>query len=83
MTEKFMALLDEQYTWPSPYTFKFIVRPEQVVEVRDILSEAKIEEKQSRTGKFVSLTCVQSMSSSDEVVKMYEKAGQISGLISL
>ena len=81
---RFKQLLDDQYEWPSDYSFKFVVptiKEEEVVV--KCFSQDKIEKKFSSSGKYVSLTAKRSVSSSDEVLEVYQAASTIEGIISL
>jgi len=72
--------------WPKIYMFKFIVPNDhqKLARAEAIFgSEAQISLRQSRTGKFVSLSAKELMISADEVVGRYEEANKIEGLISL
>lgn len=80
---KFKALLDEQISWPDYYCFKFIVKAENKAQVASLLEEHQITEKESRNGKFVSVTSRKLMKSSDDVVAVYHKLSTIKGVITL
>jgi putative lipoic acid-binding regulatory protein len=82
--EKFRELLNEEYTWPSMYTFKFIVPADKEDEVRLLFPEqAEVSIKPSSKGKYTSLTSQCSMNNADEIIDIYEKAAEIEGIISL
>jgi putative lipoic acid-binding regulatory protein len=81
--EKIRQLLTEQYTWPTGYCFKFVVPKESVGEVRALFPEHEISTRQSKNGKYVSLTIDLEMESADHVVAVYEKASCIKGIFSL
>lgn len=82
--EKFRELLDEEYTWPAMYTFKFIVPADKEDEVRSLFPEqAEVITKPSSKGKYTSLTSQCSMNNADEIIDIYEKAAEIEGIISL
>lgn len=81
--DNFKALLDESYSWPDYYRFKFIVRKENRQELLDLFSEHKVEEKPSNKGNYISCTIRILVQSSDEVLKIYESASTIKGIISL
>jgi putative lipoic acid-binding regulatory protein len=81
--ERFKALLEEQYVWPTEFVFKFIVPAAQVEELTQILNTDHIEVRPSRGMKFVSITAKIKVSSSDEVVFVYNKVQTIKGIIAL
>ncbi len=82
--EKFRELLDEEYTWPAMYTFKFIVPADKEDDVRSLFPEqAEVITKPSSKGKYTSLTSQCSMNNADEIIDIYEKAAEIEGIISL
>ena len=81
--EDFKYLLDETYVWPAEFPFKFIVSPDQVDELRSLLNDAQVTLKHSKNGKYVSVSTNMKMSSSEEVIYIYEKVKNVSGIISL
>lgn len=65
--------LDAEYNWPASYTFKFVVPAAKKQELLKFFPEHLVSWKDSRTGKYASLTCTQTMMSSDEVIALYEE----------
>ena len=82
-TRKFKALLDEQVTWPDYYMFKFITKADSKHQLLSLLSEHSIEEKESKNGKYISITSRKLLSSSDEVISVYSQISKIEGIITL
>lgn len=82
-TEKFKALLNEKYQWPCDYTFKFIVSSNKEEDLSTLFQDDSIMKKNSSTGKYISFTITKEMSSSDDVVKVYQRVGSIEGIVSL
>ena len=93
-----MALIDEEFfktlekrlnesvEWPAVYMFKFIVPAEnrKIAMVEALFSpETEITTKESRGGKYISITGKVVMLSAIEVIKKYRKAAEIEGLIAL
>jgi hypothetical protein len=76
-------LLENTHNWPDEFVFKFIVPFTSVDLLSAILSPAPVQKKSSRTGKYVSVTCKKLVSSSDEVLAIYEEVSKIKGIISL
>ena len=82
----FRKLLAEEITWPHVYMFKFIVPARQDKEAKVIELFPKrtdVSTRKSRTGKYTSITIKALMKSPDEVLKYYEKAAKIEGIMSL
>jgi len=75
--------LDDHYTWPSLYTFKFIVPKEKVKEVKKLFPKHEATEKASKNGNYISVTLQMMMPGSDEVIEVYNLASGIEGLIAL
>lgn len=83
-TESFKEKLDQQYEWPSLYTFKFIAPLDMVDEVKSIFPGHNIREKASRNGNYISLSVDMMVQSSDTVVNIYIKVHELGGgIISL
>ncbi len=90
--EEFYAKLKKQLQdtamWPSEYLYKFIVptKGEQVTQVEDIFDNtgAVIETKQSKKGKYTSVSINVRMKNPDAVIEKYrEVAKKVEGVISL
>ncbi|GAB7256938.1 DUF493 family protein [uncultured Polaribacter sp.] len=84
---KLKVQLDDTTKFPADYLYKFIVpsTENQVAEVAAIFNDtgAVINTKKSKTGKYVSVSIVLKVKSSDEVIAYYKKAESIKGIISL
>ncbi|MEC9284065.1 MAG: DUF493 domain-containing protein [Bdellovibrionota bacterium] len=65
--------LDQEYDWPALYTFKFVVPNSRKQDLANFFPQQLISWKESRTGKYSSLTCTQTMMSSEEVLAIYEE----------
>jgi uncharacterized protein len=82
--DKFKELLNQEYTWPAQYTFKFIVAADQEEAVKSLFNnEVEITRKLSSGGKYVSTTVYARMNNAEEIMTVYEAAANISGIISL
>ena len=81
--KKFKSLLDEHYTWPSSYIFKFIVNREKENELISHLEGEKWEKKESRSGRYSRFNVKILANSSDEIIGLYRRVRQVEGLISL
>lgn len=89
-TEEFYIRLKEELantsTWPSEYLYKFIVPSsvENVMEVENTFNNlgAVIKTKQSKTGKFTSISINVMMENPDKVVEKYLQVSNIKGIIS-
>jgi putative lipoic acid-binding regulatory protein len=84
---KLKVQLDDTTTFPADYLYKFIVPTlkNQVAEVKKIFDNtgAVIKTKKSKTGKYVSVSIIIKLKTSDEVIGNYKKAAKIKGIISL
>lgn len=85
--KKLKTQLDETTKFPADYLYKFIVSAEggKVAEVEALFDNkgAVINTKKSKTGKYVSVSIVIKLVSSDEVISYYRQAEKIEGIISL
>jgi len=79
----FKELLDNEYTWPADYLFKFIVTKDYKDELLSTLGGHKAIEKPSSKGKYVSVSLRIMMHSSDEVMALYTKVSKVKTVISL
>jgi len=84
--EKARSILWAQQQWPGIYFFKFIVPndKEKLERVKKLFqSEELITYRTSKDIRFIALSCKQEMKNPDEVLAVYQKAGEIEGVISL
>jgi len=79
----FREKLDQHYSWPSLYIFKFIVPTGREDEVKKLFPLHSPSEKLSRQGKYTSVTIQMMMPSSEAVVNIYIKASEIEGIVAL
>ena len=74
-------------SWPSDYLYKFIVPTDKtkIAQINQIFDNtgAVIESKQSRKGKYTSLSITVNLKSPDEVIEKYKAVGMVKGVISL
>lgn len=77
------ALLDTNHTWPSHYTFKFIVPAAEVTRMRELLHGEGAAERPSSKGHYVSFSLTKMMHSSDAVIAMYDLVRGVPGLVSI
>ncbi len=84
---KLKAQLSDTSIWPSPYLYKFIVPSEdsKILAIEGIFDHtgAVISKKESRTGKYTSISVNVRMKNPDAVIAKYKEVGQIEGVISL
>lgn len=78
--------LKDYHKFPSTYIFKFIVPNDlqSLAEVEALFSDkAVVTTRESKTGKYISLTGKEIILQSSEVISVYKNAEKIEGLISL
>lgn len=80
---RFKDLLDDQNDWPTRYTFKFIAPAEGVDQVADVFGDHPVRVRESSKGNYKSVTAHLRMSSSEEVIEIYEEASTVEGVIAL
>ena len=82
--DKFKELLNEEYSWPARYPFKFIVKSEYQSEVEGLFKDkVEIVIKPSSGDKYVSVTIYAQMQSAEAILAIYDGATAIQGIISL
>ncbi len=75
--------LDEHYSWPSLYKFKFIVPVNSQSHLIELLPDGDLSIKKSRNGKYSSISLKRNITSSMEVIDIYRKVRGVENLISL
>ena len=81
--DKLHQTLEEQFTWPTPYLFKFIVDKDNQQPVLDLFDNQPFKRRPSRNGRYVSLTALVPMPSPDAVIDIYRRAAALKGVITL
>ena len=81
--QNFKEKLEASGEFPQLYMFKFIVPSGKENEVAALFPKHEVSTKASSGGKYVSTTVQAMMKSADQIIKIYEEAGEIEGLISL
>jgi hypothetical protein len=81
--DSFREKLDQHYTWPSLYVFKFIVPAGKEDEVKQLFPLHVTSEKLSKQGNYKSITAEMLMSSVDAVLDIYIQASKIEGIVAL
>lgn len=79
----FKEKLESQNDFPALYMFKFIVPSGKENEVANLLPNNEMKLKVSTKGTYVSATIKAMMPSSDAIIKVYQRASAIEGVISL
>ncbi len=87
--EAALALLRSQHQFPGPYIFRVVVRPEAstgvVSGVGAAVGErgriARVEERQSRGGKYISLHLHAELASAEVVLDVYEVIAGLDGVL--
>lgn len=78
---KFKERLDDTTEFPSNYTFKFIVPSDnkRIAEVQRLFdgSRPQFQMKESKTGKYTSVTAVVYVLDADQVIHYYKSASSI------
>jgi uncharacterized protein len=72
--------------WPLPYMFKFIVPSDmkKVAQVEALFDEkALVYRKESKTGKFISITAKQDMYVAEQIIDIYKQAAKIENIVAL
>lgn len=84
---KLKGQLEDTTDFPADYMYKFIVPTDgnQLAEIESLFDNkgAVIKTKNSKTGKYVSITIVLKLNSADEIISYYTKVEKIKGIISL
>lgn len=81
--ETFKQRLDENHEWPCEYTFKFIIPACALDEIKSMLSDINFSTRESKGGKYISITAIIIANGSDEILQIYQKASTIEGIICL
>jgi len=84
--DKLKELLEEDFSWPGEYMFKFIVPflPKTIEQTEALFdANASITMRESKSLKYMSITAKQIMKNPSEVIAVYHKAEAIEGIMGL
>ncbi len=81
--ESLRKKLDQYYSWPTLYLFKFIVPKEKAQEVQKLFPNHESTARNSKNGNYTSVTLQMMMPSSDAVIEVYRLASTVEGVIAL
>jgi len=79
----FRELLEEHYTWPCLFPFKFIAPAEKIADVLLLFPGEEPALRSSKGGKYISVTIRKHVTSGDDVIACYNRVGGIKGVICL
>jgi len=80
---QFQDLLDANYRWPCSFPFKFIMPVEIRDEILALFPGDEYTSRPSKNGKYISVTIHKNVSSSTEVIEIYNRVKTIEGVICL
>lgn len=84
---KFKERLEQTHSFPTDYIFKYIVPAEQsiIAKLHSIFSSANpsISTRDSKNGKYISITIKVPVSDANDVVIYYRQAAEIEGIVML
>jgi len=81
--QKFLDLLNSQYSWPAIYPFKFVVKTTEVQLLCALFPGLTPAAKLSGSGNYTSLTFEIEVPSGEAVLAYYRRVQSVPGVISL
>lgn len=81
--DRLKELLEQEYIWPAPYTFKFILPKESLEQFKEVVAIDITSIKESSHGKYISITATTIILETDQVIDVYTMAQQVSGIMCL
>ncbi|MFA5620077.1 MAG: DUF493 domain-containing protein [Weeksellaceae bacterium] len=85
--KKFKERLEDTTEFPSDFIYKFIIPTDhkRIAEVHRIFDDAtpKFQMKESKTGKYTSVTVIVFVLDADQVIRYYREAARIEDIIML
>ncbi|MBL7902219.1 MAG: DUF493 domain-containing protein [Bacteroidia bacterium] len=85
-SDRFRQKLIETMSFPSVYMYKFIIESgnRNIALVENLFDEeTEILTKESKAGKYISITAKQVVMNVDEIIAIYQKAAKIEGIMFL
>lgn len=85
--ENLKANLDKVESFPTNFTYKFIIPTDhkKIAEIQKVFDEARpqFQMKESKNGKYTSITAVIYALDADQVIHYYKEVGKMEGVIML
>lgn len=88
--ERVLGLLRSQHSFPGPYLFRVVIRPEDRERITAIVEGAlpdgaslEVTEQPSRHGAYVSLRCHTELPDAEAVVAVYDALRGIEGVLAV
>lgn len=81
--EQLKDKLEHVHQWPTNYQFKFIIPSEHRPLLLSKLPLGQISERQSKEGRYTSVSIKCCMQKAESVIEIYQKVQEIPGIISL
>ena len=83
--KKLLETLTELHEWPCHYMYKFIVEKdkEKIEKIESYFPKASIDKRDSKTGKYTSITIREHTHSAVHVVGNYKEIAKIEGVMKL
>ncbi len=85
--QSFKEKLEETHSFPTDYIFKYVAPSEQsiLVKIYSIFEQANgsLSTRESKNGKFTSVTIKVPVNSADEVIAYYKEGEKIDGIMTL
>ena len=75
--------LDQFHQWPCRFMFKFIAPQDKINQLMAIFAASPFSTRCSKNARYISLTVELEMQSSDQVLAVYRRAGEIEGVMAL
>ncbi len=82
-TNSFRERLEQEYSFPALYQFKFIVPQESLDDLLGIFTKHDYQTRASKNGNYISVTANIMADSSDTIIEYYNRASVVKGIISL
>lgn len=75
------SALDQTVEWPSVYTFKFIVPRAQLNHLLALFDGHRFQQRESSGGRFIGVTFDAMMTSTEDVIAIYQRASIVDGVM--
>lgn len=86
MESKYISLqkrLEEDFTFPLRYMYKFIIPPHQEAILSEHFKDAEVTKKLSKSGKYLSFTAIKVEKTSKSIILKYKSLAHIEGILSI
>lgn len=81
--KSFREAIEGEYVWPAAYTFKFLIKENQLEELKSIVKMDQFTTRPSKNGKYLAVNFTKMIINTEQIIDIYKSVQVIEGIICL